>query len=158
MPVLCNKRFRKTGATLVEFAIVLPIVLLFFLGLLEAARALMIRHTADTAAYEGARCAVVPGATSFEAIQECQRLLQIAGLKNASVVVNPSVIEEDTSFITVRVTVPLKGNIWTSNYWVNQITLSSEVTMLCERPPMVQLTGIPVLQSTVGNLVSALGL
>ncbi len=51
----------------VEFAICFPLLLLFFFAAFEFCRANMIRQTADNAAYEGARRAIVPGATAEDA-------------------------------------------------------------------------------------------
>ncbi len=46
---------------------VLPIIMLLFYGMIELSRVLLLQHSVDTAAYEGARCAIVPGAKSDEA-------------------------------------------------------------------------------------------
>ena len=55
---------RRTGATAVEFAIVAPIFYTLVIASLEFGRLNIIRHTADQAAYEAARFAMVPGATA----------------------------------------------------------------------------------------------
>ena len=55
-----RQRLRR-GATAVEFAIVLPILLTFVWAAFEFTRWAMIRHVADNAAYEAARCVIVPG-------------------------------------------------------------------------------------------------
>lgn len=49
---------RRRGATLVETALVLPICLLFVLGVFEYSRYLMMLHLATNAAREGCRYAV----------------------------------------------------------------------------------------------------
>jgi len=51
-------RSRRRGATLVETAIVLPLVLLFILGVFEYSRYLMMLHLCTNAAREGCRYAV----------------------------------------------------------------------------------------------------
>ena len=55
----------RAGATAVEFAIVAPIFFLIMLASFEFSRLNVIRHTADNAAYEAARHAMVPGATAL---------------------------------------------------------------------------------------------
>jgi hypothetical protein len=138
-----NHSQSRGGAALVEFAIVLPIILLIFAGMIEISRILLLQHSADTSAYEGARCAMVPGATSSEASQAAQSLLQAAGLKSSVITVSPTLIQEDTSLITVRVEIPISTNAWISPHWFQGSRVVSETTLYCERPPMIQLTGIP---------------
>ena len=52
----------RSGAVLVEFALVLPVIMFTFACMVEISRVMLLQHTADTAAYEGARSAMVPGA------------------------------------------------------------------------------------------------
>ncbi len=49
-----NNKRRRTGAVLVEAAIVLPLLLLFILGVMEYGRYLMTMHIFQNAAREGA--------------------------------------------------------------------------------------------------------
>lgn len=142
----------RRGAALVEFAFVLPIVLLIFAGMIEISRVLLLQHSADTAAYEGARCGMVPGATSEEASTAAQLLLVAVGLKSSSITVTPTVITEDTPLITVRVEVPIAPNAWISPQWFKNTCVVSETTLFCERPPMVQLTGVPVMKAMSAKL------
>ncbi len=46
---LANKKRARRGATLVEFALVVPILFLLFFAAVEFARVAMIRHTVDNA-------------------------------------------------------------------------------------------------------------
>ena len=55
---LLADRSRRRGATLVETAIVLPLVMLFILGVFEYGRYLMMLHLCTNAAREGCRYAV----------------------------------------------------------------------------------------------------
>ena len=50
---------RRRGVTLVEMALVISLAALFLCGILEYGRYLMVLHTANNAAREGARYAVV---------------------------------------------------------------------------------------------------
>jgi Flp pilus assembly protein TadG len=51
-------RSRRRGVTLVEMALVISVAALFLCGILEYGRYLMVLHTANNAAREGARFAV----------------------------------------------------------------------------------------------------
>ncbi len=137
----------RRGAALVEFAIVFPLVLLIFAGMIEISRVLLLQHSADTAAYEGARSAMVPGATAGEATQAARALLLAAGLKSATVTVTPLVVTEATPLITVRVEIPISPNAWISPSWFKESKVISESTLFSERAPMIQLTGVPQMQA-----------
>ena len=137
----------RTGAVLVEFAMVLPIVVVLFSGLIEISRVLLLQHTADTAAYEGARAAMVPGATADEAKLEATRLLEANGLHSTKVTVTPETLEEASPLITVLVEIPVGPNSWIAPIRFFNMNISSEVTLFCERPPIVRLTGVPALKA-----------
>lgn len=135
------------GAALVEFAFVLPIIMVFFYAMVELSRLMLLQHSVDTAAYEGARNAMVPGATSSDAITSAKQLLTAAKLTSAVITVEPTTIAESTPLITVRIELPVAENSWMPPFWFKSGKLVSEVTLLTERPPMVQLTGVPQLKA-----------
>ena len=137
----------KRGAALVEFAMVMPILMMFFYGMIELSRVLLLQHTVDTASYEGARSAIVPGATSQDAVDCASKLLATGKLKAAKITVTPTVITEDTPVITVLVEVPIRENAWMTPFWFKKGSVKSEVTLITERPPVVQLTGVPKLKA-----------
>lgn len=146
---------RQRGAVLVEFAVVLPVAFLLFMAFLEISHALLLQHSVDTAAYEGARHAMVPGAKASEAVIAASKLCKSARLKDYQVIVDPEVITEETPFITVRVEIPVSSNALGGSFFFKSKRLSSQVTLMCERPPMVQLTGIPVLGTKIKKLKSS---
>ena len=59
-------RFNRRGQALVEFALVLPLVLLLVVGMLEFARAWNLHQTMTDAVREGARRAVLADAWSVD--------------------------------------------------------------------------------------------
>jgi hypothetical protein len=61
-----QQRSARRGAVAAEMAIVLPIFILAFIGILEFGRAIMLQQILVNAAREGARRAIVPGATTDE--------------------------------------------------------------------------------------------
>ena len=148
----------KRGAALVEFSMVLPIIMLLFYGMIELIRVLLLQHSVDTAAYEGARCAIVPGAKSVEATECAKQLLSAGHLKSATIKVEPEIITEDTALITVRVELPIKENAWLTPFWFKRGSVVSQVSLLTERPAVVQLSGLPELLQKTNTLTSSLGL
>ncbi len=138
---------RRRGATTVEMAVVIPVVMLFFAAMFELCRVLMLQHTADTAAYEAARSAMVPGATSAEAYESALQMTDASGLKNVAIDVTPDPILEETSMVTVTVEIPVNENSWIAPSQLGNFVVSSEVTLLCERPPIIRLSAMSDLSA-----------
>ena len=105
-----GKRRQRRGAAMVEFAVVAPLLFLFFFAAFEFCRAAMIRHTADNAVYEAARTAVIPGASAAEAETMARQIMASLGVSGVNVTVTPNALDRDTPQVTVRVEVPLSGN------------------------------------------------
>jgi len=105
-----SKPRNRAGTTLVEFAIVVPIFFLLILAAFEFGRLNIIRHTADSAAYEAARHAMVPGATAGEAIAKANDMLSIVGTSGATVTVSPAVLGPDIEEILVSISIPMDQN------------------------------------------------
>ena len=104
MPGLMHKR---GGAVTVEFAIALPILMLFTFTGIEFARVNMIRNTAANAAYEGARQGIVPGATAAECEAAADQLLNLVEINGGTAVATPNPILPSSDSVTVVVTVPI---------------------------------------------------
>lgn len=134
MPTLATRNSkpatRRTGATAVEFAIVAPIFFTMVLASLEFGRLNIIRHTADQAAYEAARHAMVPGATAAEATARANSMLKIIGARDSKV----TVIGPTDDEVTVTVDVPLNQNGWIAPKFTKNKTIHATSTLKTERP------------------------
>jgi hypothetical protein len=119
----------RAGATVVEFALVVPLVLMFAFAAIEVARVVMIRHSVDNAVYESARLAIVPGGTAADARNETQRLFTVIGITDFLVEVVPPVLAPETPDVTVRVTVPLDSNSYFPQQFFAGRTIRRELTM-----------------------------
>lgn len=97
----------RSGAVVVEFAITAPVLLLFCFAGIEFSRANMLIHTAEIAAVAGARAGIVAGATSDDCYNAVQEELLAVGVNEATVVVNPTTITDETGMVTVGVQIPL---------------------------------------------------
>lgn len=100
----------RRGAVITEFAICAPVFFLIVLAMFEFGWLNVVRHTADNAAYEASRLAMVPGATAAEAIAEAERIMTVIGARGATVTVTPATLTPETTEVTVTVTVPLDRN------------------------------------------------
>ena len=128
------RRTERSGATAVEFAIVAPIFFMLVLTSLEFGRLNIIRHTADQAAYEAARNAMVPGATADEARQHADRMLRIVGARGAQIDIQPAVLGPEVNEITVTIEVPLNQNGWVSPRFTRNKTMRAMSRLKTERP------------------------
>ena len=123
----------RRGATAVEFAIVAPIFFLLLLASFEFSRLNVLRHTADNAAYEAARNAMVPGATAAEAIAKANSILRVVGTRGARVTINPTALGPEVDSINVRIDIPLSQNGWVVPRFTRGSTLTAQSTLRTER-------------------------
>lgn len=123
----------RRGATAAEFAIVAPVFFVILLSSFEFARLNVIRHTADNAAYEAARTAMVPGATATEANNKADTILRSVGTKGARVTVTPAVLDPDVQSVSVRVDIPLNQNGWIVPRFTRGRTIVAQSTLQTER-------------------------
>ena len=69
----------RRGATMVEFAFVLPIFLLIVLGIIEFGQAMMVSQLITHAARESARASTLEGATNASITELALELLESSG-------------------------------------------------------------------------------
>jgi Flp pilus assembly protein TadG len=124
---------RRTGATAVEFALAAPLAFMLLCGSIEFGRANMVLNATANAAYQGARRAIVPGATSAQAISAANATLTASSVKSATVTVSPSTISTTTQTVSVTVSVPLNANSWMSAFFTKNISISRSCTLTRER-------------------------
>ena len=75
---------------MVEFAVVAPLFFLMVFGMIEFGRMVMVQQIITNASREGARMAVLDGATTTAVNTAVQNYLQGASVRNAQVAVNPN--------------------------------------------------------------------
>lgn len=122
----------RLGAALVEFAITVPIVFLLFSAAFDFCRLSMITHTAEQAAYEGARRGSIPKATAALAQQSAEEELERIGLRQAVVTVIPAEIQSTTKEITVQVRIPMNSNGWITATVLKDSYITRSCTLSCE--------------------------
>ena len=85
-----RSRFRnRRGATLVEFAIVAPVLFLFILGMAEFGRMVMVQQILTNASREGARRAILEHAAASEVETFVGDYLANTSVSGATVTVAP---------------------------------------------------------------------
>ena len=133
----------RRGAAAVEFAFSLVVLLMFLFAAVEFSGVSMLRHTADTAAYEGARAAMVPGGSVQLATLTAGELLQKAGVKGGVITVTPRPITEATTSVRVQVEIPIDANGWVSAAFMKGRSVSSHVELMTERGPLAMAAAMP---------------
>ncbi len=128
-----KQQHARRGATLVEFALVTPVFLLFMFASIEFAHLNTLRNTAINAAYEAARRVVVPGGQSSEAETEAARILATVGTTNFDVEVIPEIITADTRAVTVSIKVPYERNALMVPWFTGSVVIDAEATLQTER-------------------------
>lgn len=125
-----NKTAKQTrGAVAVEFAVVVPLLFLFFFAAFEFCRVAMIRHTADNAVYEACRAGIIPGASAADAQAQAEQIMNSLGVTNVNVTVTPDTIRSETEQVTVRIQVPLDENSFVPNQFVAGQSIVRELTL-----------------------------
>lgn len=93
----------------------------------------MMRQSVENAVYEGSRRGIVPGATADDCRAAAQMVLNTVFAQDAQIDVSPTVIDDETSEITVSVTVPLNSNCWVAPLFFNNKTVAGSMTLRRER-------------------------
>ena len=123
-----QRRMERWGAVTVEFAIVAPLIFLFFLGGLEMMALNFARQTAGNASYEAARTMIIPGRTTTQAQAEGLRLMHLAGVGNGASVS----ITSTTTSVTATVSVPAANVSLGLTRFSSGLTLKQSCTLTKE--------------------------
>ena len=128
-------RLKRRGAAAVEFALILPLFFLLILGMIELGRGLMVQQILTNAAREGARAAIMDGATTAGVKTIVTDYLTNSTISGGTVTVcpNPPGNAGARQPVTVTVSVPAVDVLWTSSTFFSESAgLSASATMLTE--------------------------
>lgn len=135
-----NGRRRDRGASLVEFALVLPLLTLFLFGIIEFGIAYNKKQTVNSAAREGARTAAVPVNDADDVVSAATSAYQPEnGDLTITITVNGSEVSggdhpcEDEEGSTVVVLVETEHTVTIPFFGTVQPTLTGRGEFRCER-------------------------
>lgn len=128
-----SKKHRRLGAVAAETALTLPILFIVVFASFEFARAHTLLHTADNAAYEGARRGIVPGAEAADCQTKSEAVLQSVGARDAVVTVTPSPITSKTKEVTVDVEIPMNTNGYVTGIFFRNKSIHGQCTLTREK-------------------------
>jgi Flp pilus assembly protein TadG len=124
---------RRAGAVAVEFALTAPLLFLMLFGSLEMGHANMVFNATEAACYEGARQGIIPGATAAQCTAAANRLLQISGIRDATVEVTPNDLNVTTDTVAVRIRVPYNRNTIVTPVYTNALVIDRRCELVRER-------------------------
>jgi Flp pilus assembly protein TadG len=130
-PCRLFRRNRRATAA-VEFAVVAPIFLLLVFGMIEYGRMVMVYQVLTNASREGARVAVLDGATTASVTAQVNTYLSNGTITGATVTVtpNPPSTAEFGDPVTVTVSIPFSQVSWLpSPMYLGGKTLTSSTVM-----------------------------
>jgi len=107
-----HRRGNRRAVAIVEFACVLPMLLLILLGTLESTSMIYRQQTISIAAYEGCRVALIPKITRGQVDAAINQIMTDRRIRNAQITIIPNdfVNAPAQTIIEVRVTAPAAGN------------------------------------------------
>lgn len=118
------------GAVAVEFAICVPLLFTLLFGCYELCRANLMQHAAESAAYEGARIGIIPGATEEEIRDACDFIMTSVGVRTFTIETRNTVSREDNSeFVTVDIQIPFQENFQLGTFFVSDPTFLGSCTL-----------------------------
>lgn len=121
---------KRRGATLVEFAVVLPLLLAILMGIVEFGWVFMVRQTLTNAAREGCRTAVLKASTEEDVATRVREVMDPLGYEEGTVwSFDATPITNETQ--TVTVTAPIEHISITGGYVLSgdDYTISGTCTM-----------------------------
>jgi len=96
---------KDRGQSLVEFAMVVPILVVLLMAIVECGRAWMVKQNLTCASREGARVAILPSTDEDDVRNAVNQQLAAAGLDQNATITMTNVGLEGTAGDEVRVTV-----------------------------------------------------
>lgn len=153
--VYCT-RSRRRGVALVEFAVLLPLLLILLVGIWEVARVIQVQQAVQNAARDGGRQASTGKRTASEVVQVVKNYITRAGYSSANVNVtvtnltsslrpDPTQANQLDRFRVV-VTMPFDdARLITQRWFTNGRTLRAEVVWMSMRDiPLAINSTVPI--------------
>lgn len=124
-----KRRAKRRGATCVEFAVCLPILLAFVFGIIEFSRATQLQQSARLAAFEGARAGINLDATTSDVTTAVNRVMSAMGISNYTTTINPATLSYTSSSVGVTVSMDPTQNAWFTWYITSSNTITASITL-----------------------------
>jgi Flp pilus assembly protein TadG len=118
----------------VEFALMLPLLVLLVFATIETCSMIYLEQSLKIAAYEGARIALVPGTTGGNVMAAANQVLEDREVAGGTIAISPSNYPDAKTGTYIRVTVsaPATGNSVVGAWFYGGRTMTSSVEVMKE--------------------------
>ena len=155
MAALTSRRTRwksERGAELIEFALVLPLLLLVVLGIVDFGFLFQRMEVVTNAAREGARMAVLPSYTQADVCSRVMSYLQNGGLATTGscpTPTNPTITYNSPYSITVPSGTPLSGKRVVVEYNHQYVFIGPVMQLFGGNLASVPVRGVAIMRDEV---------
>lgn len=122
-------RFGRRGTAIVEFAMVLPLLLLILLGIIEFAHIMFVRHNLINAATQGARVGIMMNSTEEMMAAAVQDALDGSGLSGMEIDIQTTIDDPPSMRVFSRTSVPYSEASIFGGFLPDDFELTSGCTM-----------------------------
>lgn len=129
-----RKLRNRSGAAVVEFAVISPVFVAILLGTIEACSMIFLRQTVELAAFEAARVAIVKNTTTAQVQTAARNLLDARHVNGYTITITPTAFQTAAygSFIRVEVSAPCSDNTLIPPMFYAGRTITGQVEMMKE--------------------------
>jgi Flp pilus assembly protein TadG len=131
---------RRHGATTVELAFCIPILLTIILGIMEFSRGLQIQQTLRQAAFEGARAGIELDASTADVTSAVNAITASVSVKNPTITIVPNPLTNTSPTVSVTVSTAPATNGWFLRFFNSNSVISATITLNRE----VQSISVPI--------------
>jgi Flp pilus assembly protein TadG len=127
-----QRKGQRRGAAVVELAFTAPVLFLLVFGMIDVGRAVMVQNLITNAARDGARAAVLDGATASEIETQAVSYLADSSVPGATATVSPNPLTSADlgDPVSVTIEVPFSAVSWLpSSMYFQGANLQSTVIM-----------------------------
>jgi Flp pilus assembly protein TadG len=126
----------RSGASAVEFALLLPFLGILVIGMLEIGRGLMVKEMLSDAAQKGCRTAALPGKSNSDVQADVANIMSDNGVTGYTTTILVNGVAADVATancfdqISVKVAVPISSVYWTTTFFLTSQMLESETVVM----------------------------
>ncbi len=131
--------YSRIGATTVEMALVLPILLTLVFGIMQVGYAFMVQHALQDAARKGCRTGTLPNRSNATVTATVNNTLATAGLTNTTITIQVNNVASNVAaavngdYVSVQVSMPLSNAILIPGFLSDTSkTLKGVVALRCQ--------------------------
>jgi Flp pilus assembly protein TadG len=126
----------RRAAVAVEFALVLPFLMILVLGMFEIGRGIMVKEFLSDASQKGCRTGALPGKTNADILNDVADIMADSNVTGYTVTVLVNGVAGDVTAaqrfdqVSVKVSVPTSQVFWVSVFILKASTVESETVVM----------------------------